>query len=89
MTRNSSAFMICWAGSLFSPGWGCTRWRDGCRFMIWFETAGRKLSTAQLRDLVVRGKTRKARFVSDRGVELAARLVLDASADGGARLEPA
>jgi DNA topoisomerase-3 len=73
-----------------SRGWGCSRWRDGCRFVIWFETAGRRLTPAQLRDLVTRGKTRKARFRSDRGVELDGRLVLDPSADGGsARLEPA
>ncbi|TMQ17820.1 MAG: hypothetical protein E6J90_21710 [Deltaproteobacteria bacterium] len=69
-------------------GWGCARWRDGCRFVIWFETAGRRLTATQLRDLVVRGKTRKARFRSERGVELDGRLVLDPAADGGARLEP-
>jgi hypothetical protein len=58
--------------------------------VIWFETAGRRLSAAQLRDLVTRGKTRKARFRSERGAELDGRLVLDPTANGGsARLEPA
>ncbi len=82
----------CQRGALIagSRGWGCSRWRDGCRFVVWFETAGRRLSAAQLRDLVTRGKTRKARFRSERGVELDGRLVLDPDADGGsARLEPA
>jgi DNA topoisomerase-3 len=69
-------------------GWGCARWRDGCRFVIWFETAGRRLTAVQLRDLVTRGKTRKARFRSALG-EVDGRLVLDPAADGGARLEPA
>jgi DNA topoisomerase-3 len=80
----------CGMGTLItgSRGWGCARWREGCRFVIWFETAGRRLTAAQLRDLVIRGKTRKARFRSERG-ELDARLVLDPTADGGARLEPA
>ena len=81
----------CHQGTLLtgSRGWGCSRWRDGCRFVVWFETAGRRLSAAQLRDLVTRGKTRRARFVSDRGVELDGRLVLDPTADAGsARLEP-
>jgi DNA topoisomerase-3 len=80
----------CHQGTLITGtrGWGCSRWRDGCRFVIWFETAGRRLTAAQLRDLVTRGKTRKARFRSERG-ELDARLVLDPTADGGARLEPA
>jgi hypothetical protein len=57
---------------------------------VWFDTAGRRLSVAQLRDLVLRGKTRKARFVSDGGISLDGRLVLDVgSASNGARLEPA
>ena len=71
-------------------GWGCSRWRDGCRFVVWFETAGRRLTVTQLRDLVTRGTTRKARFRSDRGIELDGRLVLDPGADGGsALLKPA
>jgi DNA topoisomerase-3 len=82
----------CCTGTLITGarGWGCSRWRDGCRFVVWFETAGRRLTAAQLRDLVTRGKTRKARFRSDRGIELDGRLILDPTADGGsARLEPA
>jgi DNA topoisomerase-3 len=67
-----------------SRGWGCSRWREGCRFVVWFETAGKALTTGQLRDLVTRGKTRKAKFGA-----VDARLVLDLAADGGsARLEP-
>ena len=70
-----------------SRGWGCSRWREGCRFVVWFETAGKKLTGAQLRDLVTRGKTRKARFSPD-GAEIDGRLVLDPEAVGGsARFE--
>ena len=50
--------------------------------MVWFETAGRRLTAAQLRDLVTRGKTRKAAFAGGQG-----RLVLDAGVAGGARFE--
>jgi DNA topoisomerase III len=77
-----------------SRGWGCARWREGCRFVIWFETAGRRITAAQLRDLVTRGKTRKATFEPVRGVPQAGRLVLDtspttlASPSGAARFEP-
>jgi DNA topoisomerase-3 len=74
-------------------GWGCGRWREGCGFVVWFEIAGRKLSEAQLRDLVVRGKTRTARFFPDGpdgAAEKTGRLILDAAAAGGAaRFEPA
>ena len=61
-------------------GWGCTRWREGCSFVVWFETAGRRLTEAQLADLVQRGRTRKSKGDS-------ARLVLDVNVPGGARLE--
>lgn len=81
----------CSTGTLLAGhrGWGCTRWRDGCRFVIWFETAGRRLTTVQLRDLVIRGKTRKGRFEPEDGLEIEGRLVLDPAVDGGARFEPA
>ena len=72
-----------------SRGWGCSRWREGCRFVVWFETAGRRITAAQLRDLVTRGKTRKATFEPESGVERSGRLVLDPSAtSGAARFEP-
>jgi DNA topoisomerase-3 len=72
-------------------GWGCSRWREGCSFVVWFETAGRRLSDAQLRDLIAKGKTRKATFNPPGAPESAGRLVLDvngSSALGGARFEP-
>ena len=81
----------CKQGNLIvgSRGWGCARWRDGCRFVVWFETAGRRITDAQLRDLVMRGKTRKATFEPVRGAPQAGRLVLDAAAtSGAARFEP-
>jgi len=76
----------CRAGTLIAGqrGWGCSRWREGCRFVIWFQTAGRTLSAAQLRDLVTRGKTRKARFALSDGAPAVGRLVLDPTADAGA-----
>ena len=55
--------------------------------MIWFVTAGKRLTDAQLRALVTTGKTRKATFVDARGAALDGRLVLDAERDGGVRLE--
>jgi DNA topoisomerase-3 len=78
----------CAAGTLItgSRGWGCSRWRDGCRFVVWFQFAGRRITAAQLRDLVTRGKTRKARFASEHG-DVDGRLVLDPKAEASVRLE--
>jgi DNA topoisomerase-3 len=33
-------------------GWGCSRWRDGCDFVVWFEENGVRRSQADLRALV-------------------------------------
>jgi DNA topoisomerase-3 len=73
----------CQTGALITGkrGWGCSRWREGCTFVIWFETAGKRLTEAQLEDLVTKGKTRKAKFGDAQG-----RLVLDlGDQKGGAR----
>jgi DNA topoisomerase-3 len=71
-------------------GWGCSRWREGCAFVIWFEIAGRRITDAELTDLVSKGKTRKRKWRSGEGKEIAGRLVLDLSATrdaGAARLD--
>ena len=69
-------------------GWGCARWREGCKFVVWFDTAGRKLSETQLRDLVVRGKTRQARFHPSGSKPTLGRLVLDSAQEGGVHFVP-
>jgi DNA topoisomerase-3 len=71
-------------------GWGCTRWREGCAFVIWFEIAGRRITDAELADLVTKGKTRKRKWRSGEGAEIGGRLVLDLAAArnaGAARLD--
>jgi DNA topoisomerase III len=71
-------------------GWGCSRWREGCAFVIWFEIAGRRITDAELADLVAKGKTRKRKWRSTEGTEIGGRLVLDLSATreaGAARLD--
>ncbi len=75
----------CTTGALITGqrGWGCSRWRDGCKFVVWFEIAGRTLTLAQLRDLVRHGKTARGRFVAD-GTDVQGRLVLG---DDGVRLD--
>jgi DNA topoisomerase-3 len=38
-------------------GWGCSRWREGCKFVIWFEENGKRRSEADLRALVKSART--------------------------------
>lgn len=71
-------------------GWGCTRWRQGCAFVIWFEHGGRALSAAQVAELVTKGRTRKGKWPPAPGAAPAVgRLVLDPHADrGAAKFQP-
>ena len=37
--------------------WGCSEWKEGCRFVIPFEFMGKKLTDAQIKRLAEKGKT--------------------------------
>ncbi len=73
-------------------GWGCSRWREGCDLVIWFEVAGKLITTALLRELLSRGETQVAPFAAaPGGTAGSGRLVLDLNAprtSGAARFEP-
>ncbi len=58
-------------------GWGCSRWRDGCRFTIWRVVAGKRLTEAQVKVLLA-GKTTTfiSGFKSKAGKLFSARLKL-------------
>ncbi|MBX9673434.1 MAG: DNA topoisomerase 3 [Candidatus Obscuribacterales bacterium] len=38
-------------------GAGCSRWREGCKFSIWREQRGVKLSDQHIKDLLLKGET--------------------------------
>lgn len=73
-------------------GWGCSRWKAGCAFVVWFELEGKALSDTQLRELVAKGKTRKTSWPTAPGAPAKpGRLVLDLGATrerGAARFAP-
>jgi DNA topoisomerase-3 len=33
-------------------GWGCSRWREGCGFVVWFDDNGKRRSEADLREII-------------------------------------
>jgi len=83
----------CRQGTLMTGhrGWGCSRWREGCQFVVWFEVGGYRLTATQLRDLIEKGKTRRVTWRSATNGVVAGRLFLDVNGSrdqGGARLEP-
>ncbi len=40
-------------------GAGCSRWQEGCKFMIWREQFGKKLTDKQMQELIEDGETGK------------------------------
>jgi DNA topoisomerase-3 len=41
----------------YPKSYGCTGYRDGCRFVIWKEISGKRISARQAKDLLNKGKT--------------------------------
>ena len=66
-------------------GWGCDRWRAGCRFVVWFERDGVRIPEAEAERLFRFGRTRPFARLPDAPVPLG--LVLDREAEGNVRWE--
>jgi DNA topoisomerase-3 len=70
---------ICHQGTITPTpkGWGCSRWRDGCRFTIWKTVAGKTLTPTQVKTLLSGKPTREIQgFRSKAGKSFAAQLQL-------------
>ena len=66
-------------------GWGCDRWREGCRFVVWFVQDGVAVPADEADRLFRRGQTRLFAAAPTTGKQ--ARLVLDLEAPGNVRWE--
>ncbi|MEZ4436307.1 MAG: hypothetical protein R3F65_28240 [bacterium] len=66
-------------------GWGCDRWRAGCRFVVWFEHDGVRIPEAEALRLFRFGRTRPFAQLPAAPVPLG--LVLDRHAPGNVRWE--
>lgn len=59
-------------------GFGCSEWKTGCKFVIWQEIAGKKISDAQVKKLLEKGKTDLIKgFTSKAGKPFDAYLKMD------------
>ena len=65
--------------------WGCTRWRDGCDFVVAFVHAGLRVPDDEAERLVRKGQTRLMSGLDPAGP---ARLVLDLTAPGHVTVVP-
>ncbi len=58
--------------------WGCSRWKDGCKFTIWKTLAGKTITEAQVKTLLAGKTTGQLKgFTSKAGKAFSAKLKLD------------
>ena len=58
--------------------YGCSAWKSGCKFAIWKTISGKRVSEAQARQLLTKGRTGQLKgFKSKAGKPYSAALVLD------------
>ncbi|KUP23639.1 type IA DNA topoisomerase [Paenibacillus sp. DMB5] len=71
-------------GTIFMgrKGYGCSHYKEGCKFVIWKETHGRTLTDTQVKALIEKGKTGKLKLAAEDGSPLEGKLVL-ANTDTG------
>lgn len=75
------------SGDIFEgkKGFGCSSWKQGCKFVIWKTIAGKKISKTQVKTIVEKGGTTRLKgFTSKAGKKFEATLKL---ADAGVEFE--
>ncbi|MFE4709435.1 DNA topoisomerase 3 [Paenibacillus sp. NPDC056722] len=68
-------------------GYGCSHYKEGCKFVIWKECYGRSLTDTQVKALIEKGKTGKLKLTAEDGSPLEGKLVLANSATGQLAVE--
>jgi DNA topoisomerase-3 len=65
-------------GTIFMgrKGYGCSHYKEGCKFVIWKENHGRTLTDAQVKALIEKGKTGKLKLAGEDGSPLEGKLIL-------------
>lgn len=69
-------------------GYGCSRYREGCRFVIWKQSAGKRISAAMAASLATSGRTRPLVLTLPDGTKAKGRLRLVDPATGEIAPEP-
>ncbi|AOZ91086.1 type IA DNA topoisomerase [Paenibacillus crassostreae] len=69
-------------------GYGCSHYKEGCKFVIWKENHGRTLSGSQVKALIEKGKTGKLKLSLEDGTPSEGRLVLHNMETGELTIQP-
>lgn len=70
---------ICKKGTLIKGknAWGCTRYKEGCHFIVLFEQFGKKITKNQFNQLVTKGITGKIKSFIKEGLKVDGKLKLE------------
>jgi DNA topoisomerase-3 len=68
-------------------GYGCTQYKEGCKFVIWKVSFGKTLTDSMIRTLIQKGKTNKLKLKGDEGQPYEARILLKDKNTGELELE--
>ncbi|MDF2814523.1 MAG: topoisomerase [Paenibacillus sp.] len=63
-------------------GYGCSHFRDGCKFVIWKDSFGKSLTPTMVRSLIEKGQTSKLKLTDSSGQEMEGKLVLQDQSSG-------
>ncbi|SDT54770.1 DNA topoisomerase-3 [Paenibacillaceae bacterium GAS479] len=67
-------------------GYGCSKFKEGCRFVIWKEQHGKKISLTMLQSLLQKRQTSLLTFTNESGAAVKGRLQLELPYTGELRL---
>lgn len=68
-------------------GYGCSHYKEGCKFVIWKESFGRSLTDVQVKALVEKGKTSKLKLTLEDGTPAEGRIIVISNETGELAIE--
>ena len=68
-------------------GYGCSHYKEGCKFVIWKNSFDKTLTDSMVRMIIEKGKTNKLKFKNDAGQAYDARIILKNTNTGELELE--
>jgi DNA topoisomerase-3 len=70
-----------------NKGYGCSSYKEGCKFVIWKESFGKTISPAMVKMIIEKGRTNKLKLTDEAGQAIEARIALSNAATGELKKE--
>ncbi|MEX2460411.1 MAG: DNA topoisomerase 3 [Paenibacillaceae bacterium] len=70
-----------------NKGYGCSSYKEGCKFVIWKENFGKTISQAMVKMILEKGRTNKLKITNEAGQAIEARITMTNPNTGDLKLE--